>query len=216
MTRRWTAFVAASAAAWLAGCMASSPTAAAASAAEANDAIAGSWRVVVTAQDRARLRGWYSAWQDALADARARGFSAQIAGEGLLLDPEAALIHPELPMGNFRCRTVKLGSKSGRPGFVAYDWFPCQIGKEAGVVSMIKTRGAQRMNGRIFPDDMRRQIFLGTLLLGEETMALDYGSDRLRDMAGIIERIDEKRWRMVLPRPAFESLLDVIEIVPAE
>lgn len=216
MRRRCSALMIVSVAAWLVGCMTLLPTAAMASAAEANEAIAGSWRAVATEQDRARLRGWYSAWQDALADARARGFSMQIAGEGLLLDPEAALLQPELPMGNFRCRTVKLGSRSDRPGFVAYDWFPCQIGSEAGVVSMIKTRGAQRMNGRIFPDDMRRQIFLGTLLLGEETMALDYGSDRLRDMAGIIERIGERRWRMVLPRPAFESLLDVIEIVPAE
>ena len=199
----------------LAGCTAV-PTTVAAAVADDIAAVPGSWRAVATEQDRARLRGWYRAWQDALADARARGFSTQIALEGVLLEPEAALLQPELPMGNLRCRTVKLGSKSGRPGFVAYGWLPCQIGNDGAAVSMITTRGAQRMNGRVFPDNMRRQIFLGTLLLGEESMALDYGSDQLRDMAGIIERIGERRWRMVLPRPAFESLLDVIEIVPAE
>lgn len=216
MARRFPVCVAAATALVLAGCAAVPTTLAAAAEADAGAAVPGSWRAIATEQDRVRLRGWYRAWQDALADARARGFAAQIAQEGVLLEPEAALLQPELPMGNLRCRTVKLGSKSGRPGFVAYDWLPCQIGKDGGAVSMITTRGAQRMNGRVYPDDMHRQIFLGTLLLGEETMALDYGSDRLRDMAGIIERIGERRWRMVLPRPAFESLLDVIEIVPAE
>jgi hypothetical protein len=52
------------------------------------------------------------------------------------------------------------------------------------------------------------------LVLGDEMMPLDYGSDRMRDMAGLIERIDDRRWRLVLPRPAYESLLDVIELVP--
>jgi hypothetical protein len=34
-------------------------------------------------------------------------------------------------------------------------------------------------------------------------------------LAGYIERIGDKRWRLVLPYPRFESLLDVVEIVPA-
>lgn len=214
MVRRFPAFLLAATALVLGGCIAVPTTVAAAD--DKSAAIPGSWRAVATEQDRVRLRGWYGAWKDALSDARARGFAAQIASEGVLLEPDAALLRPELPMGNLRCRTVKLGSRSGRPGFVAYDWLPCQIGNDGGTVSMITTRGAQRMNGQVFPDNLRRQIFLGTLLLGEESMALDYGSDRLRDMAGIIERIGDRRWRMVLPSPAFESLLDVIEIVPAE
>ena len=43
----------------------------------------------------------------------------------------------------------------------------------------------------------------------------NYGSDRMRDMAGLVERIGDNRWRLVLPAPAYESLVDVIELVPA-
>ncbi|MDB5668625.1 MAG: hypothetical protein JWL74_1575, partial [Alphaproteobacteria bacterium] len=35
-----------------------------------------------------------------------------------------------------------------------------------------------------------------------------------RDMAGIVERIGDRRWRIVLPRPSFESIVDVLELVP--
>ena len=81
--------------------------------------------------------------------------------------------------------------------------------------SLTKLSGSQRPVGLIFPDNLKRQIFLGTLELGDEEMALNYGSDRMRDMAGLVERIGDNRWRLVLPAPAYESLLDVIELVPA-
>jgi hypothetical protein len=58
-------------------------------------------------------------------------------------------------------------------------------------------------------------VFLGTLVLGDESLPVSYGSDRMRDMAGLVERIGDNRWRLVLPAPAYESLLDVIELVPA-
>jgi hypothetical protein len=57
-------------------------------------------------------------------------------------------------------------------------------------------------------------IFLGTLILGDETRALRYSRDEERDMIGIVERIADNRWRLVFPRPHFESLLDVIELTP--
>jgi hypothetical protein len=60
-----------------------------------------------------------------------------------------------------------------------------------------------------------RGVFLGTMMIGDETTALDYGRDADRDMAGLIERVGDSRWRIVLPYPRFESMLDVVEIVPA-
>jgi hypothetical protein len=198
----------------LGGCASLPSSAAAASkAAKAPDAAAGSWRTTATAQDRARIRGWYAAWQAALAAARARGFDAQIASAGALLEPEAALPNPHLPPGDYLCRTTKLG---GQAGYAAYNGFICRVAAEQGIVSLTRVSGPQRPVGLVFPDTMRRQIFLGTLVLGDETVPLDYGADKLRDMAGLVERIGERRWRLVLPRPAFESLLDVIELVPVE
>ena len=58
-------------------------------------------------------------------------------------------------------------------------------------------------------------VFLGTLQLGDEHGVLRYGHDAERDMIGLLERIGERRWRLTLPFPRFESMLDVIEIVPA-
>ena len=86
---------------------------------------------------------------------------------------------------------------------------------EQGISSLVKLSGSQRPMGLIFPDNLKRQVFLGTLELGDEAMPLNYGSDRMRDMAGLVERIGDNRWRLALPQPAYESLLDVIELVPA-
>jgi len=78
-----------------------------------------------------------------------------------------------------------------------------------------KFGGSQRYVGLIFPDDAVRQIFLGTLVLGDETRALQYSQDELRDIAGYVERIGPNRWRLVMPKPNFESQLDVMELVPS-
>ncbi len=176
----------------------------------------GTWRATATVQDQARIRGWYSSWQTALADARAKGFGADIDREGVLLQPTAALPNPHLPAGEYRCRTIKIGAQ-GRAGlsYVAYGWFRCRVSAEQGLSSLTKITGSQRPVGLIFPDNLKRQVFLGTLELGDEKMAVNYGSDRMRDMAGLVERIGDNRWRLVLPAPAYESLLDVIELVPA-
>ena len=62
---------------------------------------------------------------------------------------------------------------------------------------------------------MMRQVFLGTMALGDELGALQYGLDETRDVAGYVERIGDKRWRLVMPQPHYESQLDVMELVPA-
>ena len=176
---------------------------------------AGTWRATATEQDRARIRNWYKSWEMALADARARGYGADIEREGVLLDPMSALPNPHLPAGEYRCRTIKVGAQTGTLGYIAYDWFRCRVAAEQGLESLTKLTGSQRPVGLIFPDNLKRQVFLGTLELGDETVPVDYGSDRMRDMAGLIERIGDNRWRLVLPAPAYESLLDIIELVPA-
>jgi hypothetical protein len=154
--------------------------------------------------------------QAALADARAKGHGAEIDREGALLQPTAALPNAYLPAGDYRCRTIKIGAKGrGGLGYIAYGWFRCRVAAEQGLSSLTKLTGSQRPVGLVFPDNLKRQIFLGTLELGDEKMAVNYGSDRMRDMAGLIERIGDNRWRLVLPAPAYESLLDVIELVPA-
>ncbi len=175
---------------------------------------ASDWRSVATEGDRERLRDWRSAFTSALAAARAAGHGADIAREGALLNPDAALGGP-IPNGSYRCRVIKLGAKSsGLLNYVAYPYFSCRITQRGGVQSFAKLSGSQRQVGAIFPGDPMRQLFLGTLVLGDEARAMQYGLDEQRNVAGFVERIGTARWRMVMPRPHFESQLDVMELVP--
>lgn len=174
------------------------------------------WRIAATGADRQRLRNWRSAFVEALAKARAGGHGAAIAAEGALLDPDAALGGAPIPNGDYRCRVIKLGAKQpGLLDYIAYPAFTCQIRQARQLQGFAKMSGSQRPVGVIFPGDAIRQIFLGTLVLGDEKRAMQYGRDPDRDLAAFVERIGPARWRMVLPRPAFESTLDVIELVPS-
>ena len=141
---------------------------------------------------------------------------AAVAAQGALFAPDGALAGAPPPAGRYRCRVFKLGGVgSAMRDFTAYPAFDCRITDEGRVRSFYKESGSQRPVGLLFPDG-DRTVFLGTLLLGNERAALQYGQDRDRDMAGMLERVGERRWRLVLPYPRFESLLDVIELVPAE
>jgi len=175
------------------------------------------WRVVATGSDRDRLREWRTAFTKALGQARAAGHAADIAREGALLEPDAALGPVPIPNGNYKCRVIKLGGKSpGLLDYIAYPAFRCRVGANAGLQSFDKLSGSQRHTGRIFADSALRQAFLGTLVLGDETRAMQYGRDQDRDVAGWIERVGDNRWRLILPYPHFESTLDVVELVPEQ
>src|SRR4051812_12540259 len=174
------------------------------------------WREVATEGDQKRLREWRGTFVNALAAARKAGHSAEIAREGVLLDPDSALGGGPIPNGPYRCRVIKLGAKSeGLLDYVSYPAFTCMIRAQRDLQRFTKTSGSQRVVGIIFPGDAMRQILLGTLVFGDETRAMQYGQDETRDVAGYIERIGPSRWRLVMPRPHFESQLDVMELIPS-
>lgn len=169
------------------------------------------WRTVITDADKTRLRNWRDAWVLGLQQARTVGESADIAREGALLDPDAGLENPIIPDGDYQCRTIKLGRKTTfGQGYVAYPSASCRIGGGR----FVKLDGAQRPSGLLWAYDPTRLIFLGSMALGDEPRALDYGRDGDRDMVGILERIGPQRWRLVLPQPKWQSQVDVIELVP--
>ena len=174
------------------------------------------WRAIATPADRTRLHDWRDAWTGALARIAAAGQTRQIAAQKALMQPDAALADPRPPAGLYRCRTFKLGAK--RPGgqdYVAYPPIPCRIAFEHDLLSFAQLGGPQRRMGLLFPgDDPSRMIFLGTMALGDEARALEYGRDPERDSAGLLERVAPRQWRLVLPYPSWESMLDVIELTP--
>ena len=179
----------------------------------AKDIRATDWRHVATDRDRDRIRNWRETWLAAVASAQAID-RAGVAAEELLLAADRALDQPIPPAGSYRCRTVKLGSTNPAVrGFIVYPWFECQVEVDDGVVRFSNTTGSQRPVGRIYKDGDGRGVFLGTLVLGEESGVLKYGRDLNRDMAGLVQRIGPKRWRIGFPAPTFESQLDVMDVV---
>src|SRR5690349_19884415 len=175
------------------------------------------WRTVATESDRDRLKNWRTAFVDALRAARAAGHSDEVSREAVLLDPDAALGGGPMPNGDYRCRVIKLGAQSrGLLDYVSYPAFNCRVAQTGNVQAFAKLTGSQRQVGTIFPGDPLRQVFLGTLVLADESRAFQYGRDADRDVAGYVEKIGPNRWRLIMPRPHFESVMDVMELVPVQ
>ena len=173
-----------------------------------------SWQASATEADRLRLRDWRTAFTRALEQARAGGNGADVAREERLLEPDAALGGP-IPNGDYRCRVIKVGAKSeGLLNYIAYAPFHCRVSQQGNIQHFDKLSGSQRPHGTIYPADQLRSVLLGTMVLGDETIAYQYGRDPERDLAGWVERIGDNRWRILFPYPHFESTLDVVELIP--
>lgn len=172
------------------------------------------WQRVASAADRDRIARWRSAWIAGLDKARASN-PQQVAAQGALLQPDMAIDDPALPVGDYRCRVIKLGAQTkGLLDYIAYPYFTCRVTADAGGLRFAKLDGSQRPVGMIYPDEGRRMIFLGAMSLGDEARPLPYGRDTERDMAGIVERIGPQRWRIAFPYPRWESTIDVFELIP--
>ena len=175
------------------------------------------WRTIITAPDRDRYDRLDAAWSLALQQAGRQRGSGDLASTGELIDPDAGRPSVIPPAGDYRCRTVKLGSQGGEDslGYVVYSWFACRIEQTAGGLKFTKLTGSQRPSGLLFPENDRRMVLLGSLALADEPPANSYGQRPDRDLVAVLERIGERRWRLVLPWPQNESNLDLIELVPA-
>ena len=175
------------------------------------------WRAIVTAADRDRYERRDAAWRLALQQARRQRGSGDLASTGDLIDPGAVRPSVAPPPGDYRCRTVKLGSQGGEEGlgYVVYSWFACRIEQTPNGLKFSKLTGSQRPAGLLFPENDRQMILLGSMALAEEPPAKSYGQRPDRDLVAVLERIGERRWRLVLPWPQAESNLDLIELVPA-
>ena len=173
------------------------------------------WHDVITDPDHLRLRAWRKSFVDALTKARASGHGAEIDASGKLLDPDAGMDNPLLPVGYYRCRVIKLGAKeSGHADYIAYPLHRCQVRPSDRITRMAELDGLQKPSGRLYPDGPSRAIFLGTMIMGDEQKPIAYGRDADRDLVGIVQRIGDDRWRMLLPNPAWGSNMDVLELTP--
>lgn len=175
------------------------------------------WRGIVTAPDRDRYSRRDAAWSLALQQARRQPGSGDLTGLGDLIEPRAVRSSVAPPPGDYRCRTVKLGSQGGEEGlgYVVYGWFACRIETTPNGLKFSKLTGSQRPGGLLFTENDRQMVMLGSLALADEPAANSYGQRPDRDLIAVLERIGERRWRLVIPWPQAESNLDLIELVPA-
>ncbi len=175
------------------------------------------WRGLITASDRDRYQRRDAAWTLALQQARRQPGSGDLRGLGELIERNADRADVAPPPGNYRCRTVKLGSQGGEAGlgYVVYGWFGCRIEATPAGLKFSKLTGSQRPSGLLFPESDRQMVMLGSMALASEAAANSYGQRPDRDLVAVLERIGEARWRLVIPWPQNESNLDLIELVPA-
>lgn len=175
------------------------------------------WRQIASTADAANLGRLDQAWRLGRAEAEDRGFAEQVEALGPLVDPnagQAGRLQP--PPGTYRCRTIKLGSKTeGGLAYVAYPFFRCTVElTPGGDLILTKTTGSQRTRGLLYPDTDNRLVFIGAQAWGmDETGFPTYGQQPERDQVGVFERIGPQRWRMVVPWPRVESKLEILELV---
>jgi hypothetical protein len=178
---------------------------------------AASWREVVSSADASNLGRLDQAWRLGRAEAEDKGFASEVEALGPLVDPMAGQSGRLQPApGTYRCRTIKLGSKSeGGLAYLAYPFFRCTVElSPGGDLILTKTTGSQRTRGLLYPDTDNRLVFVGAQAWGlDETGYPAYGQQPERDQVGVFERIGPERWRLVVPWPRVESKLEILELV---
>jgi hypothetical protein len=174
------------------------------------------WKRIANQADVDRISRLRAAWDEALRDARNAGARRDLASEGELLKPDAALARPSPTPGSYECRMVRLGRISAKErAFEKFKPFFCYVEAEGDLLTIVKQTGSQRPAGRLWEDDNpNRLVYLGSLALGDEEQPKAYGDDPARDMAGVLERVGPFRWRLVIPWPRNQAKLDVYELTP--
>lgn len=187
------------------------PIAIVAEAADAND-----WHVVASTVDAARIGKIAASWESALADVRSRVGRKAVTNEGALLDPAAALPRPAPPPGVYHCRVVRLGLTpiNHTRALESFKPFYCYVAVEGALLTFTKGDGTHRPGGRLWDDSDTRLVFLGSVSDLPDGPLPAYGDNPMSNQVGIVERIGDFRWRMVLPGSSREAKLDVMELTP--
>ena len=162
---------------------------------------------VIRPADQARLDALPSIWQAAWGQSRERTRS----GEGALLEPAAALDHPELSPGSYNCRVVRLGRRAGPRRVRSFPAHFCHVGAAGGMLNFTKQTGSDLPAGQLYKSE-KHYTFVGALQRAVGDNSLSYGTDQARDITAVVERVGPFRWRMVVP--VGEQDLDILELTP--
>lgn len=124
---------------------------------------------------------------------------------------------PEALLGDWSCRTIKLG---GPAPLVAYSPFRCRVTQVEGGVLLEKLTGSQRVRGRITADG-DRLVLAGVAYIAGDTPP-EYGAlpatvdpqatPQILPAPGLVEVTGKDRARILFPFPMVESTLDILEL----
>jgi hypothetical protein len=162
---------------------------------------------IITKQDRARLENYATTRAKAVEQAEETDSKADLARFKEILGRPKLSFQGFDMTGEWQCRTIKAG---GPAPLVIYDWFRCRVTDDGSGWMLEKLSGSQRTKGRFFTDSDTRLTYLGSYFVaGDEPPA--YGSGPETDQVGYAFRSGKQHWRIEVPAPARESVLDILE-----
>jgi hypothetical protein len=161
----------------------------------------------ITPADRIKLEKYGETRKAALAAAQAGEPTEVKQLNDLVALPLVAFSDKDL-IGNWQCRTMKLDT--GLP-LIVYGWFKCKVTDDGSGWMLRKTTGSQRTTGRLYDDDARRAIYIGSLSVNDDPVK-PYGSGTETDQVGYAFRTGPNGWRIEFPAPYYESKLDILEL----
>lgn len=171
------------------------------------------------AEDVRRLEDIDVAAGRALLKAFAKGEPDDLATLATALHGEAQNAVPSQLVGDWSCRTYKLG---GDLGLVIYPPFKCRItAAENGSVLLEKLTGSQRVRGLVRLEESGAMVLAGVAYIAGDTPP-DYGAlpeavdvsatPQILPAIGRIEMTGPNTARILFPFPFIESTLDILQL----
>jgi hypothetical protein len=165
------------------------------------------WEAIVTAFDAARLAKMPDTRAAALREAEAAPEFPQIAP---LIDAPAQPGNIDQLLGNWRCRTIKIG---GLLPLTIYSYFDCAILREGNELRLVKTSGSQRFTGTLYASALPGEfVYVGAANVGAEPPRA-YNTNPDDNQIGVLRQLGPDHLLLELPKPIFESNHDWIELV---
>ena len=181
----------------------------------ATAAVAG-WQDTASQFDQQRLARLDEARTKAMGEVGHDANPGDLATIHAVIDPAGEPASADALIGNWRCRTIKLG---GVTPDVIYSWFRCRISLKSGHPYLEKLTGSQYTNGYLYPNGDGAFVYLGaSSVIGEPRHAYS-GNGATEgapvtpdDQIGLLTQIGPGHLRMEMPYPLLESTMDVLEL----
>ena len=167
--------------------------------------------VTLSEMDTARFANFAQNRSDAINAAKAgAGSSQDVATLASVLAGGETTIAPMSLIGEWRCRTLKLGGGFG--ALTIYSYFNCRIFKEGNSLIFQKTSGSQRTRGALYRVSDTRYAYVGAGTVNDNP-PIRYGEKESEDQVAYLVQVNAKRLRLEFPKPFYESDFNIIDLV---